>query len=224
MIVNAPTGDPLNFPGHYVYAYNLPFNSTTTRIEEALRGVGTPSDILIYDVRGSIQSESSSKWTHQSSPINGIFRFESEGDFIKAVRIENKLFGVHCKSADMKPINSRPIYLEPASIKSVLFFSQIQEGVCVEDIIGRLSEELEKAGMPGATVSVREVDRVHPVTDRTAIAAHFPSFFTALAGFHHFRHQPLFASTVAFNRLRSTWGDGGCYVDYPLPKGLVRPS
>lgn len=145
------TFDPApNFPSQTrneftCYIHNLPLRVDEDCIRSALRNVGNPSNILIYDTRGipvvsgapgkrlsrtklvKPKASSLTAWMRFASPINAIVTFDSQHEFSKATMLENKLFGIQCRSTDTSIDSARPMLIEPARYKTNLLVSGFPE-------------------------------------------------------------------------------------------------
>ena len=203
----------------YVYVYNLPMRVNETLVREALCNIGTPESVYIYDTRGielvfvpgkaSKVNRPKPKKVHDpwrvGSPVNAIVRFESEVAHRKAVQIENKLFGVLCKSLNESVDGQRPMYIESASVKKLLVFTGFTTPSSLTDFMLSLSIELARAGIKLGEPTPSPISETL-LNTKACVSIQFPSFSIAFAAFQHLRSVKSLPSTiVAFNMLRSKW-------------------
>ena len=203
-----------------VYIYNLPLRVDEDCIRRALKTVGDPTDIFLYDTRGipvvskslgTTSKSNRSKTTHTTSwmrfasPVNAIVRFSSEEEFSRASRLENKLFGIQCKSTDLSVDTDRAMLIEPAFPKTHLLISGFPKGM----IWSEFKEYFESVS--GGLVTLSEQQPPYTLFNgsdmyeqRLDLAC--PSFEVAFEVLKRSRACTLNPSIVtAFSRFRSRW-------------------
>ena len=155
-------------PGYYVFAYNLPSGATEKHVCEALCNVGVPDRVTIHN--------SETLPNAVDSRNIAILRFACISEYEKAVRLENKLFGILCKSSLLKT-PSRTMYLEPADRKVFL----ISNGVDFDHI--KTSLENESIYGPESSVLIDVPNCEQP---SQPVGLEFPSFSLALVAYDFF--------------------------------------
>ena len=217
----APSFQSINSNQFICYIYNLPLRVNEAAIRSALGTVGSPSEIFIYDTRGiplatppprvkpaKPASVSSAKgWLRFASPINAIVTFDSEHEFAKATTLENRLFGIECRSTDTCIDGHRPMLIEPARNKTHLLLSGFPEKMVWCDFKSQFEslangnlvlneESRSKSPFNGSDMFEQRLD------------IHLPSFEVAHAILKQSRASPIHPSIVtAFSRFRTQWRD-----------------
>ena len=233
---------PRDDPGLYVYVYNIPMRVAESSVVEALCNVGHPSEVILYDVRGNpmdsdgptrrrspkarpkINSQSNERW-RANSPINGILKFDCMHSYRKAVRTENKLFGIMCRSTDPSVDPDRTIYMEGANQKKHLIFTKfVDDNETVGSFIRKLESELRSIGLPQSAMVQVAGGQESMRLQNAALVIKFVDFETAFATFKRVREVQNLA-TVSFNSSRSKWVEAqddcpgryedmvGCHID-----------
>lgn len=209
-------------PGLYVYVYNMPMRVAESSVVEALCNVGHPSEVILYDVRGNpidsagptrsrnpktrpkVNSQPNERW-RANSPINGILKFDCMQSYQKAIRTENKLFGIMCRSTDPKVDPDRTMYMETANHKKQLIFTKFEDdNETVGSFIRKLESELRSIGLPPSAMVQVAGGQESTRLQGAALVIKFVDFPTALATFKRMREVPNLA-TVSFNSFRSKW-------------------
>ena len=193
---------------YYVYVYNLPFGVTEEDIRNSLCNVGQPSEVTVYDARGGVKDCRSQIWI-RNSPIHGVLKFDSKCQFSKATRIENKLFGILCKSRN----ESRTMLLESAERKKALVFSNYQSNT-FRDILEILEGH-------GSVHSENISDDLSVNMKHGSLLVEFERFGDAFKVFKELQGNPKIRSgAMHFNLYRSKWMEGG-YFDHPHPFNFI---
>jgi hypothetical protein len=191
------------------YIYNLPFGASEECIRDSLCNVGEPTEILVYDARGGLKDINRSPVWTRNSPIHGIVRFRSESEFTKATSIENKLFGVLCKSQK----ESRTMFLEPAGDKKFLFFSNYQSNTC-QNLIEILSQY-------GTVQTSLSSDERRENMRQSTLLVDCGGFEDAFQVFRALRFDPVIQTgAMHFNLYRAKY-TGKAYVETPHPLNFI---
>ena len=204
------------------YIYNLPLRVNEDHIRRALRSIGDPTDIFLYDTRGipvvsgplgtrknsRSKQTSDSSWMRFASPINAIVRFGSQAEFARASRLENKLFGIQCKSTDLSVDSDRAMLMEPVFPKNHLLVSGFPKGLSWSDFKSYMESLTDSS-----SIELSDQQLVYSSFNGSDMFEHrldisFPSFEVAFEVLKRTRNSPLDPSIItAFSRFRSKWSD-----------------
>ena len=208
------------------FIYNLPLRVNEERIRAALRSIGDPTDIYLYDTRGipvvsgsseivtrkqtrskSPSHAATSSWMRFASPVNAIVRFNSEDEFLRASRLENKLFGIQCRSTDLSVDSDRAMVMEPAFPKTHLLITGFPKGMIWSEFKSYFESitdgTLTLSSEQPPFSSFNQSDMFEQRLDLTC-----GSFEMAFEILKRSRSSPLHPSIVtAFSCFRSRWVD-----------------
>jgi hypothetical protein len=204
------------------YIYNLPLRVDEATIRAALCNVGDPDEVFLYDTRGiPVQSGSlaqkprkshkkishESPWMRFASPVNAIVKFNSESAFSRATTLQNKLFGIQCRSTDRAIDNDRPMLIEPANLKRHLLVSGFPKSMTWEDfknqfesitdgVLDLANDQVAYSSFNGSCMHEQRLD-INVLS--------FGVGYEVLKRLHKNNHLLPSGVVVAFSRLRTNW-------------------
>lgn len=202
----------------YVYAYNLPLAVSEVQVRQALCNIGNPDSVFVYDVLAGGPQVKNSLYSSMNAVL-GFSKFDTEG-FEKATLLQNRLFGILCKSAIPKG-EARPMFLEAAFRKVFLIattrsvepnlFEHFQDVFLPSEIFGkdvRVSLTEEKKSEPPQKSSDKSAN------DFRHVSLKFPSFESAFQALRFFRNNPI-GWNFSFSPYRCTLRGGDVLMDRP---------
>jgi len=180
-------------PEFYAYVYNLPLRVSEQEVRDALCNVGDPAEIFIFDTRG-IPIQTGNKLTSKplteqqfrlSSPVNAIIRFNTPLEYEKATRLENKLFGILCRSTDPSIDGSRTMFIEPAERKTSVLVSRISCETTLGDFEKTIADSVDlvdpRMNAIRCSSDPQAIMREEIMTPEERIAIEFPNFQSAFS-------------------------------------------
>jgi hypothetical protein len=200
----------------YVYILNLPLRVSEQSIRDALVNVGSPSEIFIYDTRGIPvvstdgvkrpmgKKRETEEQFRLSSPVNAVVRFNSIAEYERAIKLENKLFGILCKSTDLVIDGNRTMFIEPAERKRNIIISNIPKTIKIDELKHQVESTIARSNtLVDPIVSIEESS-----LDGERVCIEFPTFESAYKFLKSCRTGSGFLNAgevVSFTPFRTAW-------------------